>query len=320
MMRFAKRLQFLLIAVTLCVAQHASAQKIWFGPPDQLPRGNGHVFGPDFLELFKANSPWEHALSRVQVFMLTPMFPFVASESDLRTVFAFLREHKIALGVGMEMVPNRQGCGYHVEGITLSNGPAAVVQRIKRLGGDLQYIDMDEPLMFGHEYTGQNACRYSIKEVATGVAEMARTVRAYYPNVQIGEAEPTDNFKGSDWLARIETWLDAYERATGRQIVFFQQDAWWEGPWRERTPQLIAALHRRGIKYGMIFNAAGNPPSDTLWINEAQQHVKAYQALMKSPPDQAIFTSWTTHPTHILPETAPMTLTYLVDWYARQLR
>jgi hypothetical protein len=65
----------------------------------------------------------------------------------------------------------------------------------------------------------------------------------------------------------------------------------------------------------MIFNATGDPPSDAIWIAEAQQHARAYQALMKSPPDQAILASWTTHPTHILPETTPTTLTYLIDWY-----
>jgi hypothetical protein len=317
-MRFANCLRLILIALVLCVSKHAAAQQIWFGPPDQLPRLGGRVYGPDFMNLFEPNSPWARAQSKVQMFMLTPMFPLVASDADLTKVFAFLRAHKIALGVGMAMVPTSQDhCGFHVEGITLTNGPTAVVQRIKKLGGDLQYIGMDEPMTFGHEYTGQNACRYPISQVAAGVAEMARTVRAYFPDVQIGEAEATDNLKGPDWLARLETWLDAYQQATGRPMAFFQQDAWWDGPWRERTPPLVAALHRRGIKYGMIFNAAGDPPSDALWIAQAQQHAAAYQALMRAPPDLAVFTSWTTHPTHILPETAP-TLTYLIDWYAAQ--
>ena len=321
MMQFAKYLQFVALAVALCVPRHATAQQIWFAPPDQLPRGGGRVYGPDFMDLFEPNSPWSHALSKVQVFMLAPRFPLAASDADLTRVLGFLRAHKIALVVGMGMVPTtREGCGHNVEGMTLTNTPTAVAQRIKKLGGDLQYIGMDEPMLFGHEYTGLNACRYSLAEVAAGVAEMVRTVRVYFPDVQIGEAEPTDGLKGPDWLARLEAWWDAFQKATGRPIAFFQQDAWWDGPWRERTPALVAALHQRGIKYGMIFNAAGDPPSDSIWIAQAQQHVRAYEALMHGPPDLAVFASWTTHPTRILPETAAPTLTYLINWYASQAR
>jgi hypothetical protein len=303
------------VMALLGVLRHpATAEELWFAPPDDLPRANGHVYGPDFKELFHTPSQWQDVLAKISVFELTPRYAMVGSEQDLVQIFEFLHQHHIALAIGMQMV-NAQNCGTNVEGMTGPGRAAAIAARIKRLGGDLRYVGMDEPMRFGTEFAGANACRYSITETAVRVAENVRAVQAVFPDVQIVDAEPVEHLQGTDWLARLQTWFDAYAQAVGKPIAYFQADPWWDGPWRERMPQLLRALRSRHIAFGVMLTASGNEASDEKWISAAKLHVQEFEDFMHMHPDQAIVVSWTLHPSRILPETSPGALSYLARWY-----
>ena len=55
--------------------------------------------------------------------------------------------------------------------MTRPGTPFAIAKRLKRLGVDVQWFSLDEPLQFGHLYKGANACRYSVREVANRLAQ-----------------------------------------------------------------------------------------------------------------------------------------------------
>jgi hypothetical protein len=57
-------------------------------------------------------------------------------------------------------------CGGGVEGYFAPDQTAALAAKLKRAGGTLQYIAMDEPLWFGHYYNEKNACHSSIDKSA----------------------------------------------------------------------------------------------------------------------------------------------------------
>lgn len=76
------------------------------------------------------------------------------------------------------------------------------------------------------------------------------------------------------------------------------------------------ALEVRGIPFGLIYNGLGMT-SDAAWISAAESHFAEYELYGGTIPDQTIFQTWETYPTHVLPETDPDALTYLVDNYYR---
>ena len=53
-------------------------------------------------------------------------------------------------------------------------------------------------------------------------------------------------------------------------------------------------------------------------MQDAKSHVLLIEGQLKLHPDRAIFQSWNPYPTHVLPETAPDTLTHLVDFYVNR--
>lgn len=311
-----------LALATIIASLPVSAQEIWYSPSDHLPRLQGRVYGPDFMQLFAPAAPWAETQRHIQIFVLNPRFPLAASDQDLRTVFDFLNQHKIALAVAMNMVgapqnlpPEQGGCGYNTEGITKAGLPKALAERVKRLGGRIHYIAMDEPFWFGHEWNRLNACRYSIDEVATRVADSMRGVRESFPDVRVADAEPATLMQGTDWLQRLEAWFDAYAKATGRPLDSYQEDIWWAGPWRERVPMIHAALQRRGIKLGMMYNGSGSGKSDEAWVLKAQHNVTEFEEFFRGHPDQVAFGSSLLYPSHVLPEVTPTTVAYVIRWY-----
>jgi hypothetical protein len=61
-------------------------------------------------------------------------------------------------------------CGAGVEGYDSPQDAARIAAKLKQAGINLKYIDMDEPLWFGHYYNERSACRSSIENVAERVA------------------------------------------------------------------------------------------------------------------------------------------------------
>jgi hypothetical protein len=57
------------------------------------------------------------------------------------------------------------------------------MNRIHRLGGDVKYVVLGEPLYFGYKYNKQNACQWPIPEMARKVAVEIAALRA---DVSIG--------------------------------------------------------------------------------------------------------------------------------------
>ncbi len=183
------------------------------------------------------------------------------------------------------------------------------------LGGELKYADMDEPLFFGHDFDGPNACHASIEEIAQDVAIKVAQIRAVFPNIEIGDAEPLAQFEGPKGVGELEHWFAAYEAAVGRPLAFFQLDIDWKRNWQKQILPLARILRRHRIKFGVMYNGNPQSPSDIAWTTEAEAHFKAFESDGRKPPDQAIFQSWVSHPSLALPETKPGTFTNLILRY-----
>jgi hypothetical protein len=186
------------------------------------------------------------------------------------------------------------------------------------MGGELRYAAMDEPLWFGHHYTGAGSCQDSIQAVAEQVAQTAKALRAVFPEIQIGDIEPVA-VRGApaDWNDEILAFAEAYHAATGTALAFFHADIDWHCDWRFALADLRPPLRQAGMRFGVIYDGDPQDDTDIAWTRHAEERFEAVEADDALRPDDAILQTWMLHPTHMLPEDQPGTMTNLVLRYGR---
>lgn len=291
---------------------------VWLAPRDQPPTP-----APDFMNLFQPNAAWPKAASRVQIFKLFPQFVHSASDAELQTVFVNLQQRHIALAIEYGLLnPNDPllcggkgpQCG-QVEGF---GGAllAADLARVKALGGNLQFVAMDEPLWFGNYSTESGAPQAPISALAQDVAMGVAILHGYFPNAVVGDIEPVAGANGpTNWVQDIAQWAGAYRQAVGLPLAFFHSDVYWQVTGSTaQLPQLQSYLHGQGIPFGIIYDGDFND-SAVQWTTAAEQRFANFETNPQALPDDAIFESWEPEPLYALPETRPGTMTYLVDRY-----
>jgi hypothetical protein len=289
-----------------------SAPQVWFSPAFSHGEHSGSV---DNLALFQASSPWPEARGRVHVFKIAVHTLNQMPDEDLANMFSFLDKAHIAFAVEYGMLTASDACGRGVEGFKPENMPTHVANRVKKMGGRIRYIAMDEPLFFGHYFNGNNACHWTIDAIARNAALNVRQFREMFPNIEIGDIEPVNAIKSNDWSEGVRDWIEAYRKETGVPLAFFHDDMIWREPIAGRTRMLVGLLQAHSIKFGVIFNSRGDVGSDQEWLDSAKRNIDEYRASGLKAPDQVIIQSWKPYPTHVLPESNPLTLTHLVNYY-----
>jgi uncharacterized protein (TIGR03437 family) len=298
----------------------AIPQLVWFSPEAPGDWPDGRVGQVDYIDLFTPNAPWSNAAAHVQVFKFAGSefvgnLPGELTDSQWREVFANLAQRGIALAVEFGPLPVTD-CGAGVEGF--SGGAALLVaQKVQALGGTLQYVAMDEPFYYGNVYTGQDACNWTAQQIAASAVQSIAQIRTIFPKVIVGDIEPVP--AGTpNWLASYTAWLDAWQIAAGAPFAFFHCDVDWLAypDWIAGVNSMRQALAGRDIPFGLIYNGL-NMTTDASWMSAAESHFTDYELHGGTIPDQTILQTWETYPTHVLPETDPDALTYLVDDYFR---
>jgi len=297
-------------------AQESTGQirtpQVWLSPAFSFA---GHPGSVDNLDLFKELSPWTQARSRVHVFKMAVHTINDMTDADLSNVLHYLENAHISFAVEYGMLPASDQCGRGVEGFKPEKMAAHIAARIRNLGGRIRYIAMDEPLFFGHYFSGHNACHWSIDAVAHNVVPNVRDFRAAFPEIEIGDIEPVNDIKDASWLEAVQAWIQLYKRETDTPLAFFHDDMIWREPIAARTRMLTAVLDAQHIKFGVIFNSRGDVKSDQDWLDSVKHNIEEYRSSSLKAPDQIILQSWKPYPRHVLPESNPFTLTHLVNLY-----
>lgn len=307
----------LLLLSASAIAQTASPA-IWLGGLDPISRHAKYPdMSSDYMDMFQPNAPWNHAAASVKVFELGPKFVMEASDEMLSQIFSNLKQRNISVAIGASWLPGSDACGKGVEGFTHSGTAVSVANRIHRLGGDVKYVVMDEPLYFGHKYNKQNACQWPIPEVASKVAVEIAAFQQVFPSAQICDAEPVAT-PDVGWVSEIMQWTHAYQSATHLSLACFQADVQWTGPWQQQLAELKNRLHAAGIQLGIIYNGDGNAQTGLQWTQQSEQRIRMVEANPALMPDQALIQSWTREPDRMLPENQTGTMTSLVLQYVQQ--
>lgn len=217
------------------------------------------------------------------------------------------------------MLTPHDNCGSKVEGYTGPNDLINAAEIIKTMGGTLAYVAMDEPLWFGHAYSGANACQTPLSELARAVSTQVARVRGVFPDVKIIDTEPVGTTLGSAWIEQVGNWLNEYRRATNEPLAAVVADANWGHPeWRGELSELAGLLRSRRVPLGVIYNGIGGPKNDQEWIRTAMMRVDAIEQRLAIQPQYVFIASWTRWPERILPENDPNTLTGLVRTYLKK--
>src|ERR1700722_12959427 len=196
-----------LLSLALLLPAAALAQQLWFSPGDDL-EVKGVIGHPDFAKLFEDPSLWSIGLTHVNVFQFRA--PYLARKpEESAKYYSFLKAHHINIGVAMNVMP-AETCGQGIEGTLPRKNIADYPRRIKVDAGiDIDYVVMDEPLFYGHDYDGKNACHFSVGDVAKGVANSVAAIRAYHPHAKFILVEPEQVLTGGS--AELAEFLDAYK-------------------------------------------------------------------------------------------------------------
>lgn len=307
------------------LSQPAAAQggmpQIWMAATEPVWR-EAHGWGQnDYLDLFQHGAPWQQALRHVQVFQFSKRFIEQSSPETLSRVISFLNRHGIA--IAMQGAPNlaTRGCGRGIE----SYGPPPDMGRdaakIRRFGGQVSYIAMDEPLFFGHLYNSHGrriACHAPIETIAADAAQKIAEARRVFPGVQVGETEPygIPFVSAQSWASLLAQWFSAFRNATGQPLAFEHADIVWNR--RDALSQFEAAfpvIRQAGIPLGIIYNGTPQDPTSAAWVTDAHRHIALIEKRLGIHPAHAIFQSWTERPRHMMPDTAADTLTGLIRSY-----
>jgi hypothetical protein len=323
----AKILLFAVWLAAAAAAQGAYAAELWFAPTDPVWRNIRGWPPNDFMALFRPGAEWPPALRKVRVFEITKRFALESSEADLAAVIETLRKYGVALSVQATPLLWTDHCGVGVEGHGPANDMTETAARIKKLGGELAYATMDEPLWYGHYFDRKlkpgdkpriAACHLSVDEIAAQAAIKIKALRAIFPKIVIGDDEPLGEtlVAPETWAADIGDWLAAYRRAVGEPLGYFHADVVWSRPvWRVVLKKVVPHLAAERVAFGVIYNGDPQAPSDAAWLDTAFQHMEIIEKDMRLHPRHAVFQSWTDRPRDILPEDSPNAFANLILRY-----
>ncbi|MBV8062995.1 MAG: hypothetical protein JOY51_05325 [Nevskia sp.] len=273
---------------------------------------------------------WSSSAQHVQMIRMIANDLLAIPDSALPGILRQLDSHNMGLGleIGAANIYHEVACGSGVESYSDPGTANQVVQKLLNAGGKLSAILMDEPLWYGHYYTGANACNSTIADEARRTAVIVKIFTAAFPNIAVGDIEPfPETPLQPTWEADYTAWVQAFDAAAGSKIAFLHADFDWDNPAMyqytaypsvaaiEYVAQLAATEARaNGLGIGYICNGSQSATTAAMYAYTAQFHMDTLVD-SKTNPDQLAFETWDTYPDHTLPETDGTSLSSEVYYY-----
>jgi hypothetical protein len=291
----------------------------------------------DLIDMFKHPESWRVARGKIDVFgfylqELTKttndpapvgcpdcgpnLWPRLKEEG----VFSKLRSWGIDVAFEAGVIPGKQvDEGLNALALGAAKNHCLAIRRIQEAGGDVRYIQIDEPL----EKAGPRHAGYGAAAAAAAEAAYISAVQSAFPGVQVGETEPYP----AHGVAELEAWLRAVQ-ANSAKPAFLHLGIDFQRLDRNRNEQ--AALTRdlrelrrfceeRSIGFGVTIWPARWPESDQEYYEATMRRIRTIRAALGGAPEHAVFQSWVknrlgekTIPRN-LPETGVASHTYLVN-------
>jgi hypothetical protein len=281
-----------------------------------MPTGPGREYtgSDDFMDLFVPDADWEEATSHLQVFKLYGEWvAYHATASQLQVAVEAIRSRGLALAVEMGPLDPPPECGYGIEGFAGTDEGRLIADRLLEAGARLDLIALDEPYYFASIYDGPMACHWDAAKVAAEVGEFVGVMRSRFPDVAVGDTEPTPH---PTMVSTYTSWLETFRQVNGYDLAFLHLDIdWSRDTWAADAHEMITFGEGFGVPVGIIYTGNHSDPSDDRWVAIAGERIKEYEAVAGASPPHVLFQSWMDHPNRVLPESEPWTFTNLVLTY-----
>ena len=321
------RMHFLfLLFVMLTTATAATAEhSVWLAGIDPVSGAAKHKGPADYMELFEPGAQWTSAASKIEVFKISTQITLRGSDAQLRAIIDGLKARHIKLAIEMGFISGPGGvgnCGYGVEGYILPQSPGNAARRIKALGGQIDYIAMDEPVWFGHAVdrvaSGRQGCRFSLEEMTDQISHQVAVMRQYFPDMRVGDVEPISTSRYATaqdphFVEDVIAFAHLFEKKTGSKLAFLHADVAWTWPWNAAMEGMARQARAQGIRFGVICDGDADTGNNNAWVAQAVQRCRSVVADPKTQPDDLIVQSWEPLPTKMLPENDPGSLTYEIN-------
>jgi hypothetical protein len=265
---------------------------VWFGP---------NMGSLDYAELFTRPEQWSEARSRINVFKFHTqnVLPYpctICGDNTLDTLveakaFQALTEWGIPIDVDVGAV-KEWGCN----GTEEFRVTRETIRNIRANGGEVMFLDMDEPYMGGELMANGKTCGFTMEESADITAKYMRLVKGAYPNINVGDTEPFPYFSVSE----LEQWIEALE-ARGTTPAFFHLDVnMMEGGARHDSRRVSSDLQKLSqffdehqIPFGVIFtaNTNWNARSDRAYFDSTMTWIRLVNDAIRKP-QHVVFNSW----------------------------
>ncbi len=302
-------------ACILCASETARADDVWLSIGHRQEMPDGHISGAlDFYDFMSPKSNDQTTLRIIKVFKFYSQFFDEASDEKIRSVLSFLDKRGIAVALESSILTSTARCGENVEAYG-AGAPSArsKAAKIKRLGGNLRYIAMDEPLWYGRFYEGHGACHASIDDLVGDLAKSVAAFRDVFPDVRVGDIEPIG--RDGKVIGALPEWLAAIKATTRKPLDFFQADIVWDSSWGFPLRRAAQSLSENEVTLGVIFNGSDYTLTATQWTASAKKNARDVDDTLGFRPAQAVFQSWRRFPKFIMPETADFSLLGVVHDY-----
>jgi hypothetical protein len=163
------------------------------------------------------------------------------------------------------------------------------VDNVRKAGGNVQYLAMDEPYVSGFLY-----CKEKMEETAKKTVNYLREIKKAAPQIQVGDIEVYPYFN----VNQLTSWLNALQQ-NGATPAFFHLDS--NVHRIDVSPNISLSadlgslktyLHSRNIPFGIILWSGYNPePTDEAYFNRTMLWTNRVHTAIGTP-DQIIIQSW----------------------------
>ena len=306
-----------LVSAAMVASAGAQTAETWLGGVPPIGQQVKHISDPTYMQMFQPNAPWKASAAGLTVFYTSAAWIQNGTDDQMRLMIDALRARHLKLGVEMGLTTGPfGGCGKGIEGFTAPGLPRKVLERFKALGGVVDYVGMDEPVLYGHRPLSSpgGGCQYPLDQLADQIAGQVNSLREVYPDLQVGDIEPVGG--GADGASLNRDVLQFAQmlrkRTNNAAPAFFHADMQWATPGVYQTlDNLAQGLHARRIPVGVICNGGGKGvTSGQQWVANAIQRCKSLNQDSRLGATHFVVQTWETLPNKMLPENDPGSLTY----------
>ena len=265
---------------------------VWYAP---------NMGSRDFAELFTKPEEWATARARINVFQFFSQNVLdapceICGDNTLRTfvdarAFETLNTWGIPIAIEAGAV-KEWGCS----GSDEFNVTREAIENVRRDGGEVTFLAMDEPYIGGELVANGVSCRHTMEQTADATAKYMSLVKASYPNIIVGDVEPYPYFSA----AQLEDWTRALEERDSAPAFFHIDVNPLEGGRLHDEAGIAADLQRlkafyeeQGIAFGVIYTANMNfgMQSDEGYYDLTMDWLRQVQRAI-GRPQHVIFESW----------------------------